>query len=122
VSLPFDDVHAPMFTVGQVAGMLGVQPAFVRRLDTERVVQPARSDGNQRRYSQAEVALVQQVSQMADEGIGLSGIRRILELQAEVGRLQQALAEARSRGPAGRRGQEGRTARVGPAPAVGSPP
>ena len=53
--LPIDDEHAPIYSVGQVAGMLGVQPAFVRRLDTEAVVQPARSDGGQRRYSRAEI-------------------------------------------------------------------
>ena len=42
VALPFDDDHAPLYTVGQVAGMLDVQPAFLRRLDVERVVQPDR--------------------------------------------------------------------------------
>jgi MerR family transcriptional regulator, heat shock protein HspR len=41
--LPLDDGHAARYTVGQVAGMLDVQPAFLRRLDVERVVQPARS-------------------------------------------------------------------------------
>jgi DNA-binding transcriptional MerR regulator len=49
--------------------MLGVQPAFVRRLDTEAVVQPARSEGGQRRYSRAEIGAVQQVAEMADEGM-----------------------------------------------------
>ena len=95
--LSFDDEHAPLFTVGQVAGMLGVQPAFVRRLDTEQVVQPARSAGGQRRYTRTEVNLVQQVSEMAGEGMTLAGIRRILELEAEVASLRQQLNERRSR-------------------------
>lgn len=90
--LPFDDDHAPLYSVGQVAGMLGVQPAFVRRLDTEQVVQPARSEGGQRRYSRHEVTLVQQVSAMAGEGMSLAGIRRILELEAEVADLRRELA------------------------------
>ncbi len=80
-----------MFTVGQVAEMLHVQPAFVRRLDVEQVIQPARSPGGQRRYTRAEVLLVQQVAQMADEGMSLPGIRRILALQAEVSDLQRKL-------------------------------
>lgn len=84
MTLPFDDAHAPLYTVGQVAGMLDVQPAFLRRLDIEGVVQPARSDGGQRRYSRSEVALAQHVSQMADAGMSLAGIRRILVLEAEV--------------------------------------
>ena len=99
--LPIDDEHAPIYTVGQVAGMLGVQPAFVRRLDTEAVVQPARSDGGQRRYSRAEISAVQQVAAMADEGMSLPGIRRILVLEAEVTRLRSQIArlEAHSSAP-----------------------
>ena len=93
--LAIDDHHAPIYTVGQVAEMLGVQPAFVRRLDAEAVVQPARSDGGQRRYTRAEIATVQQVAQMAGDGMSLPGIRRILVLEAEVLRLQQEIAQAR---------------------------
>ena len=95
--LPFDDEHAPLYSVGQVAEMLGVQPAFLRRLDTEQVVEPARSDGGQRRYSRSEIERVQQVSAMAAEGMTLPGIRRILELEAEVMLLQRELAELKKR-------------------------
>ena len=91
MTLPFDDDHAAIFTVGQVAGMLGVQPAFVRRLDAERVVQPARSEGNQRRYSRTQIGMVQHVARMADEGMTLHSIRRIIELEAEVKALQALL-------------------------------
>ena len=95
--LPFDDQHAPLYPVGQVATMLGVQPAFVRRLDTEGVVSPQRSGGGQRRYSQAEVLSVQRVSEMADEGMTLVGIRRILVLEQEVARLERELQEERAK-------------------------
>ncbi len=80
-----------MFSVGQVADLLGVQSAFVRRLDTEEVVQPARSSGGQRRYSQLQVRQVAQVSEMAGEGLNLAGIRRILTLEAEVDRLKREI-------------------------------
>jgi MerR family transcriptional regulator, heat shock protein HspR len=97
VTRPLDDHHAPLYTVGQVAEILGVQPAFVRRLDTEHVVQPARSDGGQRRYTRAEIGVVQQVWEMAGEGMTLAGIRRILALEAEVAELKRALAAAKRR-------------------------
>jgi MerR family transcriptional regulator/heat shock protein HspR len=95
--LAFDDEHAPLFSVGQVAEMLGVQPAFVRRLDTEGVVEPARSAGGQRRYTRAEVATVQQVWQMTGDGMTLPGIRRILELEAEVAHLTAQIKRLRAR-------------------------
>ncbi len=85
--MAFDDEWAPLFTVGQVSSMLGIQPAFLRRLDTEAVVQPARSDGGQRRYSRQEIRDVERVVLLAGEGLTLSGIRRILILEAEVAAL-----------------------------------
>jgi MerR family transcriptional regulator, heat shock protein HspR len=93
VNLAFDDERAALYTVGQVAGMLGVQPAFLRRLDAEEVVRPARSDGGQRRYTRLDIAVVQHVVRMADDGMTLPGIRRILTLEAEVADLQRQIAE-----------------------------
>jgi MerR family transcriptional regulator, heat shock protein HspR len=98
--LPFDDEDLPLFTVGQVAQMLEVQQAFLRRLDEFGVVRPSRSSGGQRRYSRTEVTVVRYVSQLADEGMTLAAIRRVLELeeqvrllQAEIDALRGALAE-----------------------------
>ena len=105
--LPFDDELAPLYTVGQVADMLGVQPAFLRRIDVEDVVCPARSDGGQRRYSRADVALAQRVSAMAGEGMTLAGIRRILVLEAEVADLRRQLAQAKQRAGGGSSGRRG---------------
>lgn len=92
-----DDEHAALFTVGQVAGILGVQPAFLRRLDAERVVSPSRSAGGQRRYSRHEISRIQAVSAMAGEGMTLAGIRRILSLEAEVAALKAEIAELQAR-------------------------
>ncbi|MDQ1403312.1 MAG: hypothetical protein QOG03_1628 [Actinomycetota bacterium] len=101
--LPFDDELAPLYTVGQVAGMLGVQPAFLRRVDVEEVVRPARSQGGQRRYSRADVARVQKVTEMTGEGLTLAGIRRILVLEAEVADLQRQLKAAEAKASEGGR-------------------
>jgi MerR family transcriptional regulator/heat shock protein HspR len=76
--------------------MLGVQAAFVRRLDAEQLVEPARSDGGHRRYTRNQILQVQRVSDMAGEGLTLAGIRRILVLEAEVAELQRQLAELRA--------------------------
>jgi MerR family transcriptional regulator/heat shock protein HspR len=97
VTPPFDDELA-IFTVGQVASMLGVQAAFVRRLDVEQVVEPVRSDGGHRRYSRSQMLQVQRVSEMAGEGMTLAGIRRILVLEAEVAELNRQIAELQAAG------------------------
>ncbi len=104
MAIAFDDENAPIFSVGQVADLLGVQSAFVRRLDTENVVRPARSPGGQRRYSQLQIQLVARVSGMADDGLNLSGIRRILALEAEVDALKQEIEHLQSHDRPRRRG------------------
>lgn len=85
---PFEDENLPLFTVGQVAEMLEVQQAFLRRLDEFGVVRPSRSAGGQRRYSRTEVTVVRYVSQLADEGMTLAAIRRVLELEEQVKALE----------------------------------
>ena len=87
--LPFEEEDRPLFTVGQVAQMLEVQQAFLRRLDEFDVVRPTRSSGGQRRYSRTEVTVVRYVAQLADEGMTLAAIRRVLELEDEVRALQE---------------------------------
>jgi len=94
--LPFEDEDLPLFTVGQVAGMLEVQQAFLRRLDEFGVVRPSRSGGGQRRYSRREVITVQYVVHLTGEGVTLAGIRRILELEAQVQNLERDCAELRA--------------------------
>jgi MerR family transcriptional regulator, heat shock protein HspR len=92
-SLPFEDEDLPLFTVGQVSGMLEVQQAFLRRLDEFGVVRPSRSDGGQRRYSRREIVTVQYVVRLTSEGMTLAAIRRVLQLEAQVRELEQHIAE-----------------------------
>ena len=91
-SLPIDDENLPLFTVGQVSIMLEVQQAFLRRLDQKGVVSPSRSEGKQRRYTRREVTVVQYVVQLAEQGVSLAGIRRILQLEAQVRELERECA------------------------------
>ena len=92
---PFEDENVPLFTVGQVAEMLAVKQAFLRRIDELQVVTPQRSAGRQRRYTRVEIRVIQQVASMADEGMTLPAIRRIIELEtrlAEVAAQRDELA------------------------------
>jgi MerR family transcriptional regulator/heat shock protein HspR len=92
---PFDDENIPLYTVGQVADMLSLKQAFLRRIDELQVVSPQRSAGRQRRYTRVEIRVIQQVATMADEGMTMPAIRRVIELEqllAEVVRQRDDLA------------------------------
>jgi DNA-binding transcriptional MerR regulator len=75
--------------------MLSLKQAFLRRVDELRVVSPQRSAGGQRRYTRIEIRVIRQVASMADEGMTMPAIRRIIELEqrlAEVARQRDELA------------------------------
>jgi DNA-binding transcriptional MerR regulator len=91
----FEDENIPLYTVGQVAEMLSLKQAFLRRIDDLQVVSPQRSAGRQRRYTRVEIRVIRQVATLADEGMTLPAIRRIIQLEqrlAEVVRDRDELA------------------------------
>ncbi|WP_246049558.1 heat shock protein transcriptional repressor HspR [Glutamicibacter creatinolyticus] len=80
-----------------------MHPQTLRQYDRMGLVSPSRQAGKQRRYSQRDVQLLRQVQQLSKEGVSLEGIRRILQLEAEVdqlrrqvGALQEEVYELRS--------------------------
>ncbi|MET7464946.1 MerR family transcriptional regulator [Nonomuraea sp. NPDC005501] len=94
--LPIDDEHAPLYSLGQVAEMLQVQQAYLRRLDQHDVLSPSRSAGGQRRYSRHDILTLQHVTRMADEGMTLIAIRRILQLECELAQVREELRQAQA--------------------------
>lgn len=99
---PLDDESAPFYTIGQVAQILGVQPAALRRLDDQDIVRPDRSEGGQRRYSRQEVERLREVMELTDEGVTLAGVRRVLELRQRVSDLEEEIDRIRDEQEPGR--------------------
>ena len=72
--------------------MLGVQPAFLRRLEAQQAVAPQRSAGGQRRYSRLEIDRIDAINRLLGEGMTVEGAKRIIELQTENALLREQLA------------------------------
>jgi MerR family transcriptional regulator, heat shock protein HspR len=85
------------FTMGQAAELLDVRQAFLRRLEAHELVQPERSGGNQRRYTRSDLERVSHICELVDEGITLSGVRRVLELEDEVRMLKAEMKRLKHR-------------------------
>jgi DNA-binding transcriptional MerR regulator len=94
---PFEDENVPLFTVGQVAEMLSLKQAFLRRIDDLEVVSPQRSAGRQRRYTRIEIRIIQQVATLADAGMTMPAIRRIIELEQRLAEVVQQRDELAAR-------------------------
>ena len=95
--LPVDDPSYPLYSVTQVADMLGVTPAVLRRWEHEGLIHPHRTEGGQRRYSRREIAQLQRVAQLAGEGLATAAIGRVLKLQDRIDDLEDQLEAARHR-------------------------
>lgn len=89
--------HDRTFTMGQAAELLDVRQAFLRRLEAHELVQPDRSDGNQRRYTQDDLERVSHICQLVDDGLTLSGVRRVLALEDEVRMLKAQITRLKGR-------------------------
>jgi MerR family transcriptional regulator, heat shock protein HspR len=87
----------PLYMISVAAELAGVHPQTLRIYERKRLVQPQRSSGNTRLYSQADVERLQLIQQLTQEGINLAGVVRIIELQREVDRTRAELAHARAR-------------------------
>ncbi len=76
-----DDPAAPLYTVGVVAELVGVDPQVVRGYDRRGLIEPTRSESGQRRYSRNDVARLSRAMELAGDGVSSAGIERVLELE-----------------------------------------
>jgi MerR family transcriptional regulator, heat shock protein HspR len=75
---------APVYVISIAAQLSGLHPQTLRQYDRLGLVSPGRAIGRGRRYSLRDIALLREVQRLANEGINLAGIKRILELEETV--------------------------------------
>ena len=85
---------APVFVISVAAELAGMHPQTLRQYDRVGLVTPGRTAGGGRRYSPRDVAVLRMVQRLSqDEGINLAGIKRIIDLENQVGALQDRIEE-----------------------------
>ena len=77
-----------VYVISVAAELAGIHPQTLRIYDRRGLVQPARTGGGSRRYSDADIAKLRQVHELTSEGMNLDGVERVLALEAEVARLK----------------------------------
>ncbi|HZA17411.1 MAG TPA: helix-turn-helix domain-containing protein [Pseudonocardiaceae bacterium] len=82
-------------SVSQAAELLGVQPAFLRRLDAAGVVPSDRSVGGHRRYSRRQLVRAARMRELFDQGHTLAAATQILDLQDDLDRVRDERDQAR---------------------------
>jgi MerR family transcriptional regulator/heat shock protein HspR len=92
VSAPWPEPDRALFSISVAAELSGLHPQTLRAYEREGFLEPARTPGGTRRYSGAEVNRLRQISALADAGVNIAGMRRILSLEKTVRGLRAKLA------------------------------
>ncbi len=94
-----DDGGGPraVYVISVAAELAGLHPQTLRIYERKGLVDPARTGGGSRRYSDADIEQLRRIQDLTSEGLNLAGVQKVLELEAELATLQRDLDEARSR-------------------------
>jgi MerR family transcriptional regulator/heat shock protein HspR len=85
-----------VYVISVAAELAGMHPQTLRIYERRGLVRPARTQGGNRRYSDADLEVLRRIAQLADEGMNLEGIRRVMALEAENARLREELEQAKN--------------------------
>jgi MerR family transcriptional regulator, heat shock protein HspR len=85
-----------VYVISVAAELAGMHPQTLRIYERRGLVTPARTQGGNRRYSDADIETLRRISELAASGMNLEGIRKVMELEAENERLRKQLADARA--------------------------
>ena len=85
-----NDNERALYIISVAAELAGVHPQTLRIYERKGLIEPKRTEGRSRRYSDRDIELLQHIQELTNEGVGLAGVKRILELEAA---LEEAEAE-----------------------------
>ena len=85
-----------VYVISVASELAGVHPQTLRVYERKGLLDPARTSGGSRRYSDADLDRLRRISALTDAGVNLEGVRRILELEDETVRLKHEITQARA--------------------------
>jgi MerR family transcriptional regulator, heat shock protein HspR len=85
-----------VYVISVAAELAGVHPQTLRIYERKGLVDPARTRGGSRRYSDDDIALLRRIQELTTEGLNLAGVQRVLALEAENRRLRDQVATLRA--------------------------
>jgi len=96
---PMSDSNAQLravYIISVAAELAGVHPQTLRIYERKGLLEPARTTGGSRRYSQADIDHLRRIQELTDEGLNLAGVKKVLALEAHISALESALLQSRA--------------------------
>jgi len=83
-----DDDQRALYIISVAAELAGVHPQTLRIYERKGLIEPSRTEGRSRRYSDRDIARLQRIQELTNDGVSLAGVRRILALEAQLEELR----------------------------------
>lgn len=80
-----------VYVISVAAELAGVHPQTLRIYERKGLVDPARTTGGSRRYSDADIGVLKRITELTEDGLNLAGVKKVLALEAENERLRAEL-------------------------------
>jgi MerR family transcriptional regulator/heat shock protein HspR len=87
----------PLYMISVAAELTGMHPQTLRVYEQKGLVNPGRSRGNTRLYSQHDIERLNLITKLTDEGINLAGVVRILDMRERAEERDREIDELRAR-------------------------
>jgi MerR family transcriptional regulator/heat shock protein HspR len=87
--------HQAVYVISVAAELAGVHPQTLRIYERKGLVQPGRTNGGSRRYSDADIEMLRRIQDLTNEGLNLAGVKRVMALEAEVECLRSEIQDLR---------------------------
>ena len=88
-----DHNERALYIISVAADLAGVHPQTLRIYERKGLIEPQRTQGRSRRYSEKDIALLRRIQELTNEGVSLVGVRKIIDLENERARAQARIAE-----------------------------
>ena len=93
---PTPEPDRAVYVISVAAELAGVHAQTLRIYERKGLVEPARTPGGSRRYSEIDIALLRRIQELTNEGLNLAGVKRVLDLEQRLNQLEVEMRELRA--------------------------
>jgi MerR family transcriptional regulator/heat shock protein HspR len=95
-----DAAGRAVYVISVAAELAGVHPQTLRIYERKGLLDPARTGGGSRRYSDRDIDQLRRIQELTTDGLNLAGVKRVIELEAQLARVTHELEETRAQASA----------------------
>jgi MerR family transcriptional regulator/heat shock protein HspR len=86
-----------LYVISVAAELAGMHPQTLRVYERRGLIEPARTSGRSRRYSEQDIQLLRRIQELSNDGVSLAGVQKVLSLESELRAARRRIADLEAR-------------------------